>query len=45
MNLVVAGPAASEADQKWLAAVEKMVAKGEKSISTPARHFRRNARS
>jgi hypothetical protein len=35
MNLVVAGPAASEADQKWLAAVEKMVAKGEKSISTP----------
>ena len=35
MNLVVAGQAVSEADQKWLAAVEKMVAKGEKSISTP----------
>jgi len=25
----------SEADQKWLKAVEKMVAKGEKKVTTP----------
>lgn len=33
---LVAAAAPSEADQKWLSVVEKMVTNGEKKISTPS---------
>ena len=35
INLVAADPAVSDADQKWLTAVEKMIANGHNQISTP----------
>ena len=35
-NLLGAEPTASDADQRWLAAIEKMVVNGRHEISTPA---------
>ena len=35
LNLVLAGQTTGDADQKWLAAVGKMVANGQTTVSTP----------